>query len=211
MFTHNNGFNSVSLNTQKLQIVFWFCSHTLLCFFATEYFNVDRVVFWRRENKFIWEETMGGSGAKTPLFHSKEEYSRQRSRREQIFPDLTAFLGEKEYIIRSRNFRNWRKKITALSVDLCYLEQIASPRDCGCACRACASLGGGDLEKCLHILALSHPSHILAPENVIPESLSSTSSSPHAALMSRSLHICSFARAFNFISFQSWWKYILRV
>ena len=32
MFTHNNGFNSVSLNTEKLQIVFWFCSHTLLCF-----------------------------------------------------------------------------------------------------------------------------------------------------------------------------------
>ena len=82
------------------------------------------------------------------------------------------------------------KQITALSVDLCDLEQIASLRDCGCACRACASLGGGDLEKCLHILALSHPSHILAPENVIPESLSSTTSSPHAALMSRSSVIC---------------------
>ena len=134
-------------------------------FCVSEYFNVDRVVFWRRENKFIWEETMGGSGAKTPVFHSKEEYSRQRSRREQIFPELTAFLGEKEYIIRSRTFRNWRKKIPALSVDLCDLEQIASLRDCGCACRACASLGGGDLEKCLHILALSHPnSHSCARE-----------------------------------------------
>ena len=87
------------------------------------------------------------------------------SRREQIFPGLTAFLGEKEYIIWSRTFRNWRKKIPALSVDLCYLEQIASLRDCGCACRACASLGGGDLEKCLHILALSHPnSHSCARE-----------------------------------------------
>ena len=83
-------------------------------FCVSEYFNADRVVFWRRENKFIWEETMGGSGAKTPVFHSKEEYSRQRSRREQIFPDLTAFLGEKEYIIWSRTFRNWEKNHSTL-------------------------------------------------------------------------------------------------
>ena len=132
------------------------------------------------------------------------------SRREQIFPDLTAFLSEREYIIRSESFRNWRKKSQHSLLTFAIWSRLQA-RETVAAPVVHVQVWAEATSRNVYTSLRSHiPTHILAPENVIPESLSSTSSSPHAALMSRSLHICSFARAFNFISFQSWWKYILR-